>query len=92
MCNTDWFLRVDSSQVLLHFISTDYNLYFYPTVKELYSFMYGEEVTMFKIVLSNLTMMINTSTFSKGLIIFLVSYLAIISTVTSNTETEEKSM
>ncbi|CAI6369566.1 unnamed protein product [Macrosiphum euphorbiae] len=33
-------------------------------------------------------MMINTSSFSKGLIIFLVTYLTIISTVTSNTETE----
>jgi len=47
---------------------------------------------MFKIVFSNLLMMINTSTFSKGIIIFLVSYLAIISTVTSNTETEYESM
>ncbi|CAI6368492.1 unnamed protein product [Macrosiphum euphorbiae] len=37
-------------------------------------------------------MMINTFTFSKGLIIFLVYYLTIISTVTSNTETEDENV
>ncbi|XP_060881147.1 phosphatidylinositol 4-phosphate 5-kinase type-1 beta-like [Metopolophium dirhodum] len=48
---------------------------------------------MFKTVFSNLKMMINTSTFSKGLIIFLVYYLTIISTVTiAEKQTQEENV
>lgn len=41
---------------------------------------------MFKILFSNLKMMINTSTFSKGLIIFLVYYLEIVLVLSNNNE------